>query len=159
MLRFSKVQKKLTKSDVALWCTAAKSAAAKDTNNNRPAYAGGGSSSSVDAINGALLWCRSAHKMFDMDSTKLESIAHLQSKLESLAASGGSHDGTSGHNGLKDLKGILEDLKTYGYEPVQFTQQAPDIEEIESYKDYEKEACREMRRALRICYEERELKK
>lgn len=86
-----------------------------------------------------------------MDSTKLSSIALLQEKLESLAASGTLVEANA-------LAPVLAELETFGFEIDTFTQEASDTDEKESNKEYEQEACKEIRRALRICYEERELK-
>lgn len=142
MLRFSKVQKK-SKSDVALCCSSVKNFLKANKSHEKPSHS--------SKINTALLWCRSAHKLFDMDSTKLSSIALLQEKLESLAASGTLVEANA-------LAPVLAELETFGFEIDTFTQEASDTDEKESNKEYEQEACKEIRRALRICYEERELK-
>jgi hypothetical protein len=158
MLRFSKVQKKLSKSEVSKWCGSAKEFTAGGGSSGGGPHGGAPRTSrpartASDTINSALMWCKSAHKLFDMDNSKLDLIAGLQEKLESCAAAGRSC--TDRH----ECSQIVEALRHLGYEDSVFDQEAVESEAHETLKDYEQEACREVRRALRISYEERVLKK
>lgn len=104
----------------------------------------------IDGLNGALLWCKSAHKMFDVDAPKLDTISKIQQELESLAAQGS-------HKDVSKLRSALNSLAKLGYEPSEVNEHGDLKEAYEDYLDHIYDQKASLRRSMRLAYATRSM--
>jgi len=99
-------------------------------------------------LNAAIVWCRGAHKLFDMEPTKLEVIHTIQRHLESFAAQGLQKDP------VKVLETIKK-LQSLGFSNVEASGAGNREEAYEDLLDHVNDHKYQLRRSLRLAYEAR----
>jgi hypothetical protein len=142
MLRFYKIQKPPSK-DVVKACI--DSVKVPDVQTLQSTLLDASKPSQV-SVTEAILWCRGAHKLFDMNASKLAEIHGLQQKLESLAAQGLKKD-------LVEVQTTIDALCALGFQPASASSGIGDVKEAyEDLLDHVYDHRYQLRRSLRLAY-------